>query len=670
MEGYHHIMVEKMKKHKKKVIILIIVLGLIVSIFAMWANANKKKQEMMQAMNQTETASIEKRTLMSTISATGSIISSESKEISVSLSNVEVENVNVAIGDMVNAGDILCTFDSTDIEESLVEAKATLNVTTTKTQMDISSSERSLAEAVESSSIEEARINDDVADALTDYQEALNDLEDAEDDLKDAEDDTDNYKDKLNSLKNQKNSLEKEQNAYITNFDNARNNIISLVEALTISAVQNANENSDVENSEKRDQENEIEVLSIDTESIIEKVNALEITGEIPSDSSGLSDELAGNNEVTGYLQAMQTAQTSYNEKAANIASLTSEIASVQQKYETAKKTEDSLESAYEQASSAADSKYDSYEQKVRSQEDTVRNNASTIANKTDSVTTSKLNATTSGTSDKNQIEQYEEQLENCTVTSPISGIITALNIEAGDNYSGTAIATIEDISSYKITTEIDEYDIVDVEKGQKVVIKTNGTGDMELDGTVETVAPRATSATGNSSDVTYTVTITVDTPCEDLKLDMTAKLSIILESKENVLTVPYNAVQEDEAGNYYIEVINKEQNPENTTDKASNETPQEETKRSDDNMQASKMPGGNMPQMPGNMPNGRPDTDATKNNLQTTRIFITKGIESDYYIEVISDEVTEGMQVVIPQSEDTQSIQNMMMRHGPMGGF
>lgn len=126
----------------------------------------------------------------------------------------------------------------------------------------------------------------------------------------------------------------------------------------------------------------------------------------------------------------------------------------------------------------------------------------------------------------------------------------------------------------------------------------------------------------GNSSEVTYTVTITVDTPCEDLKLDMTAKLSIILESRENVFTVPYNAVMEDSNGNFYIEV---QKDISSTT---------------------------------------------TQDNKPPKRISITKGIESDYYIEVISDEIKEGMQVIVPQTEDNQSIPIMMMRQGPMGGF
>ena len=51
---------------------------------------------------------------------------------------------------------------------------------------------------------------------------------------------------------------------------------------------------------------------------------------------------------------------------------------------------------------------------------------------------------------------------------------------------------------------------------------------------------------------------------------------------------------------------------------------------------------------------------------------LVEKGIESDYYIEIISKEITEGMEVVVPKTSDDNggNIQMMMMRQGPMGGF
>ena len=56
---------------------------------------------------------------------------------------------------------------------------------------------------------------------------------------------------------------------------------------------------------------------------------------------------------------------------------------------------------------------------------------------------------------------------------------------------------------------------------------------------------------------------------------------------------------------------------------------------------------------------------------MNTRRVYVKKGIESDYYIEVISNEITEGMEVVVPRNgQDGMDIQMMMQNRGPMGGF
>lgn len=251
---------------------------------------------------------------------------------------------------------------------------------------------------------------------------------------------------------------------------------------------------------------------------------------------SGASDDQKETiNKYLGTLKGLQssyqTSLASYTEAAAkyqdaqsNYQNLQTEVTQWQNKYNTAQQNEATCETAYEQALTTAESKLDAYNQQVRNKEDAIRNNDSAVSNKKDSLETSRLNASTSGASDKQQIKKYEEQIEECTVTAPMSGIITEINVEAGDTYSGAIIAVIEDTSDYEISAEIEEYDISAVKVGQKVVIKTNGTGDLELDGTVKEIAPRAT--TGGSS-ITYTVTISLDTPCNELKMDMTAKLSI-----------------------------------------------------------------------------------------------------------------------------------------------
>ena len=95
----------------------------------------------------------------------------------------------------------------------------------------------------------------------------------------------------------------------------------------------------------------------------------------------------------------------------------------------------------------------------------------------------------------------------------------------------------------------------------------------------------------------------------------MTAKLNIILEESENVLTVPYASVQEDENGEYYVEAV--------TADG------------------------------------------------QTRRIAVTKGLESDYYTEVSGSEIEEGMEVIVPRTENTgTTLQELLESQGAMGGF
>ena len=63
---------------------------------------------------------------------------------------------------------------------------------------------------------------------------------------------------------------------------------------------------------------------------------------------------------------------------------------------------------------------------------------------------------------------------------------------------------------------------------------------------------------------------------------------------------------------------------------------------------------------------------DAGNTEITTKRVYVEKGIESDYYIEIISTEISEGMEIVVPNSEKSGGldIQGMMMRQGPMGGF
>lgn len=288
-----------------------------------------------------------------------------------------------------------------------------------------------------------------------------------------------------------------------------------------------------------------------------------------------------------------------------------------------------SNENTLKQKEDAVDSALENYNKLVRAYEDDVRNNDSAIMSKNDSLSSARLNDTTAGLNEEQQVSKFEKQVEECTVVSPIDGLITSISVTEGSTYGGTAVATVEDITGFEVTAQIDEYDITKLKEGQKVVIKTNGTGDLEFEGHVKEIAPRATKSQNpqaTNTSVTYKVVISIDDKCDDLKLDMTAKLSIIIDEKNDVLSVPYDAVQTDEDGNFYIELADEE----------------------------------------GSAPKIDPNTGLAVHD----RIYVSKGIESDYYIEVIGDEVKEGISIIVPAKNGLNDFLLMLQDSGAMGGM
>lgn len=664
---------EFLKRHKKWCIVTVVLIVVLAGVSFFVSRANKAAKMMAMAPVQ-ETVEAERRSLVESVSATGTVVSVQSKNVSVSLSGLEVKEVNVKVGDSVEAGEVICVLDSTDLEEDLADAQTTLNATDGKTDIEVASAERGLTEAQTTSEIETARAYDDENEAYNDYLKAKTDEEEAENDyaeaqqatvikngeweaakeaLENAEDDMEEAKEKMESLS----AAAGKASSYASEFSSTVGKIAGMI--------------------------TETNRGSMDAKSFL-YIDNTELNSYTAADfltDSAEEDLKTQINDYLGTLKGLQSAYKSaqadqaaydaanakYQEAQAAYQTAQQEVSTWESKYNSAKNSESSYENAYEQAISNSDSKYDAYEQQVRNTEDTIRSNESSVSSKEDSLTTSQLNATTSDLSVKQQIRQLEEQIEECTVKAPISGVVTSLNVEEGDIYSSTgnsAIAVIENIGAYEVEAEIDEYDISKIEVGQKVVIKTNGTGDTELDGTVTEVAPRATTDS-SSSDVTYKITASIDTPCEDIRMDMTAKLSIIIESKDDVLTVPYNAVQETEDGTFYVEVVD-----ENAAEQPSDH------ERSTEEKEEGRIPGNGTekevsledarPQETGNGREG-----AIAGVMSGRRVTVEKGIESDYYIEIISDEIKEGTKVIVPESEESGTdFKDRIGRQGPMGGF
>ena len=95
------------KKHKKLCIFLVIVIVLGVLIGGCVRSVQEAAEAMMTMLTRQETAAIERRSLVESVSATGSVTSAGSKSVTAEVTGVKALSVPVQVGDMVAEGDLL-----------------------------------------------------------------------------------------------------------------------------------------------------------------------------------------------------------------------------------------------------------------------------------------------------------------------------------------------------------------------------------------------------------------------------------------------------------------------------------------------------------------------------------------------------------------------------------
>lgn len=198
---------------------------------------------------------------------------------------------------------------------------------------------------------------------------------------------------------------------------------------------------------------------------------------------------------------------------------------------------------------------------------------------------------------DEVALKKLQLELAEAALTAPVSGTVTAVYAKKGAAGNGLMFV-IEDTENLIVKTSLKEYDISSVREGMPALIKSDATGEEEFEGKVTKIYPTARKGENGqtaSGTIEFPTDVSLSSGGSGLRIGMNVRLNIITESKENVWAIPYDAVTTDAAGRQVVYVL-------------------------------------------------RPDPQGGQ---VAAAIEVQTGMETDFYIEISSDALQEGDQII-----------------------
>ncbi len=572
---------------RKRKMMVLAATGIVVGGIVFFGYRSSHAQTIVKAENSVSTTTLKKRDLTKSVSVTGTIASADKREVVADMKDTQIGEVRVSVGDYVNKGDTVLVFDDTELKEAYEETQSEYELNSIKQNQSLSQAQEKVDEAQDSYQKGFSEQEMLVSEALSDYQSAQ---------AKEAE--------------------------ALSSYQEAQNNTRKAKEAYEKLKEKKSKYKSALEKAKKTDDEKKKALEEAKTAFETAETN-IKYAAETDENHQALKDI------YTSTYQAYTTAQAEADAASGDYEKAQKEydaIEEAEKAYEEAKEKENAAKSAYEEASSNVSSRSGQYNNALQTQSDTNEKNEKNISDSKESLSVTSAEVSANLTSQKKQVVKAQEKLGECVLSAPISGYVTQINVEEGDTYNGTdALFVIQDMENFVVEATVDEYDIAALKKDQQAVIKTDATGELELNGIVSYVAltpDASTSSMGNStSGSNYSIRIDLTEQNEDLRVGMTAKTSIVLESAKEVFAVAYDCIETDREGNSYITVLEGD-SAQSDAKEASKEKRKESSEK-----------------------------DTKDNNANIKKIKVEQGIESDYYVEIKSDELQEGMQVVTPQT-------------------
>lgn len=137
------------------------------------------------------------------------------------------------------------------------------------------------------------------------------------------------------------------------------------------------------------------------------------------------------------------------------------------------------------------------------------------------------------------RLDELKINLANTVIASPVSGFVGKRALDPGAWVTpNSSFISVVDISIVRLIANIVEKDLRRIKAGMKANVAVDAFPDEQFVGRVAHVAPVLDPATR-----TATIEVDIDNAAFRLKPGMYAKVTFTVEHKQNILTVPTNAV-------------------------------------------------------------------------------------------------------------------------------
>lgn len=141
------------------------------------------------------------------------------------------------------------------------------------------------------------------------------------------------------------------------------------------------------------------------------------------------------------------------------------------------------------------------------------------------------------------QYEKALRQIDDTQILAPIDGTLVRVNTRVGrfadKAEDDTPLFEIMNLDTLEMKVQISEYSIGNVSVGQEVEISADILGGEKLRGEVVSISPTGEEKDGSSTERVVPTTIRIMDTDTKLIAGITARATIILDTAENVLTVP-----------------------------------------------------------------------------------------------------------------------------------